>query len=620
MTSILANSPPPMALFRYIIVAVTLCATVFWFRSLSFSDIGSQEIPSHSSDPPQSAIDAANSLHPIDVLIKAAEEEFSKLRSQETNDVNAAAEAYRKRRGRHPPPGFDAWFNFAKEKNAVIVEDFWDPIYHDLGPFWGLPPKQIRKEAKDFEMILSIRNGEVQPASEWFWTQIWKDLIGTVAEWLPDMDLALNAMDEPRLVVPWEQINEYIRKGESTRKVIPKDQVISRFSGLEGDEKDAPPTTDKEWESTRPFWEIARRGCPPNSLARKAGIMQDFTHRPPISMELSAPHSYRGYVSNFTLLTDICHQPDLQTLHGALIYPLTVVSTKKLFPMFGGSKFGINNEILLPAPMYWSDDERFSTGDEYGSSWSRKNNGIIWRGVATGGNNTKDNWRGFQRHRFISMTNGTKVRRAELWEEAPENFALPEASYDLMGKKHNHLGDWLDSFSDVSFVDLFCHGVEARDGCNHTEHYFSTSPGIPMATQFKTKYLPDIDGNSFSGRYRSFLLSTSLPIKSTLFREWHDTRLIPWVHFVPMDNRYGDFYGIMEYFLGYKGFDHLDTKQGLVSEGHDATAEKIAMQGHEWASKVLRKEDMQVYVLRLLLEYARVSDDQRDRLGWVGDL
>jgi hypothetical protein len=33
---------------------------------------------------------------------------------------------------------------------------------------------------------------------------------------------------------------------------------------------------------------------------------------------------------------------------------------------------------------------------------------------------------------------------------------------------------------------------------------------------------------------------------------------------------------------------------------------------------VLRREDMQIYVMRLLLEYARLCDDDRDVLGWAG--
>jgi hypothetical protein len=42
--------------------------------------------------------------------------------------------------------------------------------------------------------------------------------------------------------------------------------------------------------------------------------------------------------------------------------------------------------------------------------------------------------------------------------------------------------------------------------------------------------------------------------------------------------------------------------------------------GKGWAEKVLRKEDMQIYMLRLLLEYARLCDDNRNTLGYVRDL
>ncbi|KAG7108179.1 Mitochondrial GTPase 1 like protein [Verticillium longisporum] len=116
-------------------------------------------------------------------------------------------------------------------------------------------------------------------------------------------------------------------------------------------------------------------------------------------------------------------------------------------------------------------------------------------------------------------------------------------------------------------------------------------------------YLPDIDGNSFSGRYRAFLLSSSMPLKSTIYAEWHDDRLVPWVHFVPFDNTYVDLYGIMDHFL----------------RGRDAAAERIATDGKRWAETVLRREDMRLYVWRLLLEYARVMDDNRDRLAFVQD-
>jgi hypothetical protein len=160
----------------------------------------------------------AEESHPIDHLINSADVEFADILTKETHDVKAAAAAYRKRRGRHPPPGFEAWFELAQENNAIIVEDFWDQIYHDLNPFWALEPASLRREAKHFEMTINVRNGNATANSDWFWTQIWLDLVRTIQDFLPDMDLALNALDEPRLAVPWEKIDGYMKEEKKSRK------------------------------------------------------------------------------------------------------------------------------------------------------------------------------------------------------------------------------------------------------------------------------------------------------------------------------------------------------------------------------------------------------------------
>ena len=296
-----------------------------------------------------------------------------------------------------------------------------------------------------------------------------------------------------------------------------------------------------------------------------------------------------------------------------MIDPLSVSSTHVFSPMFGGSKLPTNNEILLPAPMYWNNEERYTGGNNHGDKWENKKDKVIWRGVATGGRNKESNWRGFQRHRFVAMTNATQVSGAESWELIPQNFALPPTQYNLAAQQENQLGAWMASWSDTGFVDLNCEPQEPNGTCKYTSPYFDVISGVKMAAQFDAKYLPDIDGNSFSGRYRGFLMSTSLPIKATIFKEWHDSRLIPWKHFVPMDNRLLDFWGIMQYFIGYEG-------KNTKIAGHDKEAEKIALEGQEWANRVLRTEDMQIYTLRLLLEYARLSDDRRERMGWVQDL
>ncbi|CRJ88141.1 hypothetical protein BN1723_001522 [Verticillium longisporum] len=167
---------------------------------------------------------------------------------------------------------------------------------------------------------------------------------------------------------------------------------------------------------------------------------------------------------------------------------------------------------------------------------------------------------------------------------------------------------WIQSFSGrlCDPPDMYTHwwkGPLRKKICTMVEPYYAVADELPMKKMYNHKYLPDIDGNSFSGRYRAFLLSSSMPLKSTIYAEWHDDRLVPWVHFVPFDNTYVDLYGIMDYFL----------------RGRDAAAEGIAADGKRWAETVLRREDMRLYVWRLLLEYARVMDDNRDRLAFVQD-
>lgn len=367
-----------------------------------------------------------------------------------------------------------------------------------------------------------------------------------------------------------------------------------------------------------PYWKIVQRGCAPDSPARQAEVITNWDHPPTFTPSYAEPHMYKGFVANYTLSTSVCHQPDIQGLNGIFIEPLTVSASKTLFPMFGGSKLAVNNEILLPAPMYWNEEERFTGGGETGGAWADKFDGVVWRGVATGGRNRPDNWKAFQRHRFVAMNNATKIARAEERLESAANFALPSPDLDVAAQQHpvsptsrrTKLGEWVNGWADVAFVDLMCEQEEEGGQCYYTSPWFSVQEGIRLADQFNWKYLPDIDGNSFSGRYLGFLRSTSLPIKATVYREWHDSRLLAWKHFVPMDNRYGEWFGIMEYFLGY----------GSERPAHDAEAEAIAKAGKEWAEKVLRREDMQIYTLRLLLEYARVSDARREKMGWVWDL
>lgn len=91
-----------------------------------------------------------------------------------------------------------------------------------------------------------------------------------------------------------------------------------------------------------------------------------------------------------------------------------------------------------------------------------------------------------------------------------------------------------------------------------------------------------------------------------------------WVHFVPLDLRGQGFWATLAYFQGMYYDAPGDQRGGeIVVEAHQREAERIARQGREWAEKVLRKEDMEVYLFRLLLEWGRLTDEGREGLGYV---
>lgn len=191
--------------------------------------------------------------HPIDTLIAAADKIHGDLLKKESKDLKTAAAEYRRRRGRHPPPGFDTWFKFAQDHGAIMVEEFWDQIYHDLGPFWGLPPATMRHEAWDFEMGIKVRNKNASANSEWFWTQIWLNMTQTIEHLLPDMDIALNAMDEPRIVLPWEQVDKFMEIERSTRSMAPPGDVVKEFSKLSDRPDPEVVNREKNWAETCMF-------------------------------------------------------------------------------------------------------------------------------------------------------------------------------------------------------------------------------------------------------------------------------------------------------------------------------------------------------------------------------
>lgn len=105
-------------------------------------------------------------------------------------------------------------------------------------------------------MRIQIRDGKASTSSDWFWIKIWLSMIKTVEHLLPDMELAVSPMDEPRLVVPWEDMDVYMKKAAKTRRIADVRSVVSDFSTPEasGEEhSDMPPAHWEHEPSTLPL-------------------------------------------------------------------------------------------------------------------------------------------------------------------------------------------------------------------------------------------------------------------------------------------------------------------------------------------------------------------------------
>jgi hypothetical protein len=580
---------------RYLVAIALFIFVVVHYASFDFNS------------PAQDGDLAYGGKHPIKELMAEAGEIHREKLSRRSYDMYAAASRYRARRGRHPPPGFDRWLQAAFHSDAVVVEDYYDRIYKDLAPFWAMDIDVIRRRANDWHWVVRVRNGTAfgdgNTEGKVPWLQLWTGLVEEFAEYMPDVDMPINDMDEPRLLVPFDKIAKLVET-ERKERILPKaEEVMSTYKGLEDIDAGRRDAYEPEWHGPdNAYWDLAVKTCGPDTPAYGVPAVMDYSQRPEFPVE-EPDYAYQGFIWNWTAATDPCLQPHLRQLHGTFVEPISLSSTEELIPMFGGSKLPMNNEILIPGAMYLTDDPFYSGGKGHGPEWKNKRDGLVWRGDASGGRPKPESWTHFHRHRLVDMLTPESVARAESSPDGAATFELPSTSvYKSLRLRDGQLAAWIRKIANVGFVHMCPPGM-----CDWIFEFYKETASVPMEQQYEYKLLPDVDGNSFSARFRGFMLSTSAPIKATIYSEWHDDRLVPWVHFIPMDNTFRDLYPLLEFFADASGTG-------------DRAAELIADAGRNWANQVLRREDMKLYVWRLLLEWARVCDENRHSLGWVQDL
>ena len=523
--------------------------------------------------------------HPIADLVNANNGLFTKMLFRQSTTLEEAVAEYKRRYGRLPPPGFDKWFAVAQEKDFLLIDEF-DTIMESLEPYWGVPSSTLRaryesiREAPDM-IEFKVRGDIVEYSSEHYHASFLMNWMNytTWGDTISNIDFMISTLDEPRVVAPYDTIDLAV-KNANTQK----------YGGL------IKPNMDLLHKTHRPAdpvkWinvgkqdasEAMLSSCHIDSPARSELVREGLTQE-------TQPLSFIG---NTTARMDVCASSDLLHGHGFLASPESLTITHSLVPVFAQCKPSIFNDILYPSPYYQMQIESNDYNEGTDSLWEEKIDRLYWAGTATGGYSTAHNWMTMHRQRLTLMTASDSDKAVNLLHK------------DEQGVWQTIQSKW----SDISklFYLKITNIVQCSDeACQAMKDRFSSAEGVmepePKEAALGSKYALDIDGNTFSGRYYRLLKSNVAVLKHTSFKEWHDGRLMPWVHYIPVSAGAEELGEMMRYLVEEE-------------EGREI-GKRIAEQGREWARRTLRTEDLEVVFIRVLMEYARIMSDGREGMGF----
>ncbi|GAA98055.1 glycosyltransferase family 90 protein [Mixia osmundae IAM 14324] len=521
----------------------------------------------------------ANIRHPILYLIERAEREWDSLLSRQSKSLSEAVTEYRRRYKRAPPRGFDRWYRFAIARDVILIDEY-DNIQRDIEPFQALPAHTLRKRSDELSgdrsspfsqslFTIRIRQGEIKavtgPERQHSRAEDQAGLMEPFVDGLPDLDINYSVHDGPSILIP----------GEARQRHLLTARTGSKLAPLHAD--DVHDTADF------PGW---HRACAVGAPLRKALMgtsdSQAFMQSP-------------SFIWQHERAMDLCLHPEQQYKHGFTAWQGP--GPARLYPLFSFSKTSMHSD-LLATPL-----EQFGSrvGDD--PPWDEKPyDSMLWRGSSTGADHSKGTlWKSSQRARLVALGMDGSRNATLRWADGSGRLRQTVASSHALNT----------AFLDVAFAGepTQCNHGDGTCAILKRDYRFEDSMGPSEANLYK--FVFDTDGNGWSGRFHRLMSSNALVLKSTIFPEWYNGRIMPWYHYIPVKVDLEDVYDIMAFFTGdLSGNDH-----------HEALAQQIAAQGKAWAEQHWRMEDMQAYTYRLLLEYARVMNhDPQDPTSWDFEL
>uniref|UniRef100_A0A8H7XUJ7 Glycosyl transferase CAP10 domain-containing protein n=1 Tax=Psilocybe cubensis TaxID=181762 RepID=A0A8H7XUJ7_PSICU len=516
--------------------------------------------------------------HPIYELMSRAEAEWVAKHERASKTLEDAVSEYRRRYKRAPPKGFDLWWKFAVEHNVQLPDEY-DQIFIDLEAFWGIEPKdliEIRKEIESKKGTYTIGKNEtsqVEIVAHTFEEDQYpklvngtKDLMGLFRLFeddLPPFRITMSPQDRPNLLSDYSIKAATLEAAASQtyiqRRALPKVKTVG--------------------------WIAA---CPPNSLARQKTINLDSPPPRP---------SKKTFIWDHLQTMDPCNHPNHFYHHGQFLsHNMGPSPQSAMVPEFSYSSSMIHHDIRFPAPYGWLEDIYPLTNNP---EWDdRKDERLLWRGANTGifhGKNTR--WEQSHRDFLVSYTNSLEGTVNVL----PSNRTREERLGDLRELRAARINP---AVMDVAFAGtpISC----SPEICEVLKKTFPWRNKQSIQEAGNYKYVIDVDGNGWSGRFKKLMTTNSLVFKSTIYPEWFADRVAPWVHYVPIQIDLSDLHDALIFFRG----------DGNGDGAHEDLARKIAIAGRQWSKTYWRKEDLAAYFYRLCLEYIRLMSADRKLMSY----
>ncbi|WYZ44081.1 hypothetical protein EsH8_VII_000517 [Colletotrichum jinshuiense] len=579
--------------------------------------------------------------HPLNKLIYDTRVESDRwLRHVATSDnIRIAVEVYKERHyGRDPPPNFDKWYEFTTARKSEIIDHF-EQMESDILPFWGIKPDAIRKAYTDrvpkepHIAVVTIENKQVSHNydAEDENKKVLNELVTMIqgfVEHLSDMKLPINLSNQPRVLTPWSDLARYTKAGMNQRfKLLSsrsveelgaegaidvlkaggaiegqnpeKHRVVNtpdpKLEAVTGSQAVVPHTKQASLASTKAFRQMEAAVCSAGSPGR-LGLywnVRDFCH------SCVKWHEDQQFLWNYPQSKSLCDQQDLTRLHSFHTSAPPITPLQELVPIFGRFKADGFNDILIPLVPLAEE------GPPPTKDFRQLNDKLYWRGRIGDKPISDEALRGNHKHRLVHLINNataTDEVTMILGAPAQDNWY----GYEVVNARE---ANSILPF-DIGISEYLCDGP----GCLAAKAELGQKP-VEEPLDSRYVLLLDEDTAPPPHMLQTIRSPGNVPVMSSVFGEWYSERLIPWLHFVPIDIRLHAVHSTLAYFVGLKGRGKLNGRE-IDFEARWEDAEWIATQGKRWADKALRREDMEIYLFRLLLEWGRVVRDDRDSIGF----